>query len=52
MKCTIVIDESGDTLLAPTGLSDITVPVTDLDYTGVDTLSYAPAICTPDGRCR
>ena len=51
MKCTYVIDGSGNTTFEPTDIRDITVPVTELDYAKVDTLRYAPKICTPDGKC-
>lgn len=51
MKCTYTIDGSGNATLEPTDIRNITVPVTALDYSRVDTLSYARGICTPDGRC-
>ena len=51
MKCTCVIYEDGTAMLEPTDIRDITVPVTELDYSKVDTLSYAPKVCTPDGHC-
>jgi len=53
MKCTIVIDESGAKSFGPTDIRDITVPVTELDYSKVDTLSHTPTpeVCTPDGKC-
>lgn len=51
MKCTYVIYEDGTAMLEPTDIRDITVPVTELDYSKVDTLSYAPKVCTPDGHC-
>lgn len=51
MKCTYVIDEFGNTTFEPTDIRNINVPVTELDYTKVDTLSYAPQICSPDGQC-
>ena len=52
MKCTYVIDGSGNVTFEPTDIRDIAVPVTELDYSRVDTLSYAPKVCTPDGECR
>ncbi len=52
MKCTYVIDGSGNVTFEPTDIRHITVPVTELDYGRVDTLSYAPKVCTPDGECR
>ena len=51
MKCTLVIDGSGNSTFEPTDIRDITVPMTELDYAKVDTLRYAPKICTPDGKC-
>ena len=52
MKCTYVIHGDGTITFEPTDIRDITVPMTDLDYTKVDTLSYAPKVCTPDGNCQ
>ena len=52
MKCTLVIHPDGHTTFEPTDIRDITVPVTHLDYSHVDTLSYIPLVCTPDGECR
>ena len=52
MKCTYVIDGSGNVTFEPTDIRDIAVPGTELDYSRVDTLSYAPKVCTPDGECR
>ncbi len=49
MKCTYVVDESDNVTFEPTDIRDISVPVTDLDYTKVDTLFYAPHVCTPGG---
>ena len=51
MKCTYTIYNDSTAKLEPTDIRLITVPVTALDYTRVDTLSYAPKVCTPDGRC-
>ena len=51
IKCTYVIHSDGTTTFEPTDIRNITVPVTDLDYTHIDTLSYAPQVCTPDGKC-
>lgn len=51
MKCTYVVDANGNATFEPTDIRDVTVPVTDLDYTVVDTLRYVPQVCTPDGRC-
>lgn len=52
MKLTYVIYGDGTAKLEPTDIRDISVPVTELDYAKVDTLSYAPRVCTPDGECR
>ena len=52
MKCTYVVDGLGNTTFEPTDIRDITVPVTDLDYSRVDTLAYTPQVCTPDGNCQ
>ena len=49
MKCTYVINGDGTTMLEPTDIRDITVPVTELDYGKTDTISYATHVCTPDG---
>ncbi len=51
MKCSYTIDPSGNATLEPTDIRDIAVPVTELDYTRVDTLRYAPPVCSPDGKC-
>ena len=51
MKCTYTIYNDSTAMLEPTDIRNITVPVTDLDYTHVDTLSYVPKVCTPDGKC-
>ena len=51
MKCTYTIYNDSTAKLEPTDIRDITVPVTALDYTRIDTLSYAPKVCTPDGKC-
>lgn len=51
LKCTYTIYNDSIAMLEPTDIRLITVPVTDLDYTRVDTLSYAPKVCTPDGKC-
>ena len=67
MKCTYTIYNDSTAMLEPTDIRLITVPVTDLDYTHVDTLSYIPQYsspargelsegqrggsCTPDGKC-
>ena len=51
MKCTYTIYNDSTAMLEPTDIRDITLPVTDLDYTRIDTLSYAPMVCTPDGKC-
>ena len=51
MKCTYTIYNNGTAMLEPTDIRLITVPVTALDYTRVDTLSYAPKVCTPGGKC-
>ena len=51
MKCTYTIYNDSTAMLEPTDIRLITVPVTDLDYSKVDTLSYAPKVCTPDGCC-
>lgn len=51
MKCTYTIYNDSTALLEPTDIRDIALPVTDLDYTRIDTLSYAPRVCTPEG-CR
>ena len=52
MKLTYVIYGDGSTMLEPTDIRLVTVPVTALDYTRIDTLSYfAPSVCTPDGKC-
>ena len=51
MKCTYTIYNDSIAMLESTDIRLITVPVTDLDYTRVDTLSYAPKVCTPDGKC-
>lgn len=51
MKCTYVVDANGNATFEPADIRDVTVPVTDLDYTVVDTLRYVPQVCTPDGRC-
>ena len=52
MKCTYTIYNDTTALLEPTDIRDITVPVTELDFGRVDTLSYASRVCTPDGDCR
>lgn len=49
MKCTYVIDGSGNTTFEPTDIRDITVPVSELDYSRVDTLAYGSRVCTPEG---
>ena len=51
LKCTYVIYGDGTAALKPADIRDITVPVTAIDYTRVDTLSYVPKVCTPDGKC-
>ena len=51
MKCTYTIYNDSIAMLEPTDIRLITVPVTALDYTNVDTLSYAHKVCTPDGKC-
>ena len=51
MKLTHVIYNDSTALLEPTDIRDITVPVTALDFSRIDTLSYLPQVCTPDGRC-
>ena len=51
MKCTYIIHDDGSTTFEPTDIRDIIVPVTDLDYTHVDTLSYVAKVCTPEGKC-
>ena len=51
MKCTYTIDGSGKATFEPTDIRDITVPVIELDYNRVDTLSYVRGVCTPDGTC-
>ena len=51
MKCTYTIYNDSTAKLEPTDIRDITVPVTALDYTHIDTLSYAQKVCTPDGKC-
>lgn len=51
LKCTYVIYGDGTAALEPTDIRHITVPVTALGYTRIDTLSYAPKVCTPDGKC-
>lgn len=55
LKCTHLQDYYGYTGLYPTDIRDITVPVTQLDYNAVDTLSgptpagTEPKVCTPEG---
>ena len=49
MKCTYTIYNDTTAMMEPTDIRLITVPVTELDYSKVDTLSYAPMVCTPDG---
>lgn len=51
LKCTYVIYSDGTAALKPTDIRHITVPMTALDYTHIDTLTYAPKVCTPDGKC-
>lgn len=51
MKCTYIIGESGTATFGPTDIRDIIIPVTELDYSKVDTISYTPKVCTPDGKC-
>ena len=53
MKCTYTIREDGAATFGPTDIRDITVPVTELDYYRVDTISCVPApkVCTSDGKC-
>ena len=51
MKCTYTIYNDSTAMLEPTDIRFITVPVTNLDYTRVDTISYAPKVCIPDGKC-
>ena len=51
MKCTYTIGEDGTTTFGPTDIRDITVPVTELDYRKIDTLSFLPKVCTPEGKC-
>ena len=51
MKCTYTIYNDSTAMLEPTDIRNITVPVTELDYNKVDTISYAPKVCTPDGKC-
>ena len=67
MKCTYTIYNDSTAMLEPTDIRHITVPVTDLDYAHIDTLSYIPqnsspvrgelsegqgkGRCTPDGKC-
>ena len=49
MKCTYTIYNDSTAMLKPTDIRHISVPVTALDYGKVDTLSYAPKVCTPEG---
>lgn len=49
MKCTYTIYNDSTAMLEPTDIRHISVPVTALDYGKVDTLSYAPKVCTPEG---
>ena len=49
MKCTYTIYNDSTAMLESTDIRHITVPVTALDYTRIDTLSYAPRLCTPEG---
>lgn len=53
LKCTQYINSDGTTAFGPTDIRDITLPVTRLDYSKVDTLSYCDStsshICTPEG---
>ena len=49
MKCTCTIGEDGTATFGPTDIRDITVPVTELDYSKVDTISFPSKVCTPDG---
>lgn len=51
MKCTYTIREDGTATFGPTDIRNITVPVTELDYNKVDTISFLPKVCTPDGKC-
>ena len=51
MKCTYTIYNDSTAMLEPTDIRNITVPVTELDYNKVDTISFLPKVCTPDGKC-
>ncbi len=49
MKCTYIIAEDGTATFGPTDIRDITVPVTELEFSKVDTISFLPKVCTPEG---
>jgi len=49
MKCTYTIGEDGTATFGPADIRDISVPVTELDYDMVDTISFPQKVCTPDG---
>lgn len=53
LKCTHYIYSADSAVFGPTDIRDITVPVTRLDYSKIDTLSYCDStlskICTPEG---
>ena len=51
MKCTYTVARDGTATFGPTDIRNITVPVTELDYNKVDTVSFLPKVCTPDGKC-
>ena len=51
MKCTYTVARDGTATFGPTDIRNITVPVTELDYNKVDTISFLPKVCTPDGKC-
>ena len=53
MKCTYTVARDGTATFGPTDIRNITVPVTELDYYRVDTISRVPApkVCTSDGKC-
>ena len=49
MKCTYIIAEDSTATFGPTDIRDITVPVTALEFGKVDTISFLPKVCTPEG---
>lgn len=49
MKCTRHIDAGGTSRLEPTDIRDIKVPVTELDFGTIDTITSTPQVCTPEG---